>query len=337
MCRFVLLLTLAGALALSLRAAEEVNVYSHRHYDTDQALFAEFTRQTGIKVNVVKADADELLKRLELEGERSPADLLITADAGRLWRAQQRGLLRPVQSALLEAQIPAHLRAPDQSWFGLTLRARVLVYAKDRVKPESIPSYETLADPAWTGRLAVRSSQNIYNQSLLASLVAHLGPERAKAWAVGTVAHFARSPKGSDRDQIKAVAAGQADVALVNTYYLGLLLTSADEAERQVGQAVGIVFPNQGDRGTHVNISGGGVTRHAKHPEAAVRLLEFLTSEVAQQRFAEANCEYPVNPRVAWPPLLAGWGQFKADTLPMSELGRHQETAMKLFDEARWP
>ena len=332
-CLFIILPFLLLGTA---QAAGEVNVYSHRHYDTDKALFEAFERETGIKVNVVKANADELIKRMELEGRNSPADLFITADAGSLHRAQERDLLQPIDSPVLTANIPKHLREENGHWFGLTVRARVIVYSKSRVDPKELDTYEALAGGQWKGRLAMRSSQNIYNQSLLASLIAHHGRAKAKEWAAGMVANFVHNPKGNDRDQIKAVAEGVADLTVANTYYLGLLLHSTNPAERAAAGQVGIFFPNQDGRGTHINISGGGVAKHAGNKENAVKLLEFLSSGPAQERFAEANHEYPANPAVAWSEQLLAWGVFKADELNIAELGKHNRSAVMVFDEVRW-
>lgn len=314
----------------------EVNLYTHRHYEADEALFEQFTEATGIKVNIVKAGADELIERLRSEGPGSPADLLVTADAGRLVRAQNAGLLQPVKSEILERDIPANLREPAGYWFGLTLRARVIAFAKDRMNLDELSTYEALAEPAWKGRLLVRSSSNIYNQSLLASIIAHSGEEAATAWARAVRMNMARPPQGSDRDQMRAVAAGLADAAIVNTYYLGLLATSSDPADRNVAQKIGVFFPNQDDRGTHVNISGAGVTRHAKNPENAIALLEYLVASARQSEFAKATFEYPVNPAAEWSPLITGWGTFKADKLDLSELGKHNATATRAFDLAGW-
>lgn len=313
-----------------------VNVYSHRHYDTDQELFARFTEQTGIRVNVVTGSADELITRLETEGSSSPADLLITVDAGRLHRAKEKGLLQMVHSAELESAIPEHLRDPDHQWFGLTKRARVLVYAKERVRPEQISRYETLAGPEWRGKVLVRSSDNVYNQSLLAGMIAEVGEEAALSWARGVAGNMARSPSGGDTDQVKAVAAGAGDVAISNTYYVARLAASEDGEERRVFEAVGVVFPNQGDRGTHINVSGAGVTRNAPNRENAVRLLEYLVSDEAQRLFAEGNQEYPVKPGIAASPTLQSWGEFREDTLPLSRLGELNGRAVVLFDRAGW-
>jgi iron(III) transport system substrate-binding protein len=313
-----------------------VNIYSHRHYPSDKVLFAEFEEKTGIDVRVVKAGADQLIERLVAEGDSSPADLLITADAGRLVRADAKGLLQSVKSDVLEAAVPANLRHADGHWFGLTRRARVVVYDKTRVDPSTLSTYAALTGPEWKGRVLVRSSANMYNQSLLASMVAHDGADGARAWAEGIVANMARPPKGSDRDQMKAVAAGLGDVAIVNTYYLGLLLNAPAEADRAVGESLGIFFPDQDGRGTHINISGAGVTKHAPNRDNAIALLEFLVSDHAQQTFASANYEYPVKAGVEAGELLASWGAFKADALPLQALGDHHETAVRVFDEAGW-
>lgn len=313
-----------------------VNVYSHRHYDIDRQLFARFTEETGIRVNVVTGSADELITRLQTEGASSPADLLITVDAGRLHRARERGLLQAVESSQLESQVPARYRDPEGYWYGLTTRARVLVYARGRVRPEEISTYESLAAPEWRGRVLVRSSENVYNQSLLAAMIAEVGEAAALAWAQGIARNLARSPSGGDTDQLKAVAAGAGDVAISNTYYLAKLASSEDAEERRVYEQLGVVFPNQADRGTHVNVSGAGVTRHAPNRDAAVRLLEFLTADDAQRLYAEGNQEYPVKPGIASSAILQGWGDFRGDTLPLGRLGELNGRAVMLFDRAGW-
>ncbi|HSH46689.1 MAG TPA: Fe(3+) ABC transporter substrate-binding protein [Longimicrobiales bacterium] len=313
-----------------------MNVYSHRHYESDDRLYEQFEEETGIRVNVVTASADELITRLEREGEASPADVLITVDAGRLHRARSRDLLQPVVSEVLEANVPSHLRDREGMWYGLTRRARVIAYHRERVDSSALSTYEALADPEWEGRVLIRSSSNVYNQSLLASLIAHLGPEAARNWAAGVVSNMAREPSGGDTDQLKAVAGGVGDVAVVNTYYLARLHGSEDEEERRVAEVLGVHFPNQDGRGAHVNVSGAGVTRHARNPENAVRLLEFLTSDAAQQVYAEANGEYPVKEGVAWSPVLESWGQFNTDELDLSELGELNDEAVRIFDEVGW-
>lgn len=314
----------------------EINVYTHRHYESDQELFKLFEEQTGIRVNVTNASADELIQKMSMEGQHSPADVLITVDAGRLERAKALDLLQAIESEVLNETIPAHLRDPDHQWFALTKRARVIVYDKDRVQPEQLSTYEDLATDKWRGKLLTRSSENIYNQSLMASMVVHLGEEGAKNWAEGIVQNFARSPKGSDRDQVKAVVGGEGDIAIVNSYYLGQLIHSSDPEEVRVGQQVGIFFPNQDDRGTHINISGAGVAKHAPHKKNAIRFIEFLISEEAQEIFARSNYEYPVNAKVAPAELLLQWGTFKEDTLNLAELGQNNKTAVILLDQANW-
>ncbi|REJ74898.1 MAG: extracellular solute-binding protein, partial [Acidobacteria bacterium] len=270
-----------------------VNLYTARHYDGDEVVYERFTSETGIRVELLEADSAALLERLTREGADSPADLFITVDAGRLHQAEQAGAFQPVRSAVLEERIPEKLRHPEGLWFGLTKRARVIVYAKDRVDPSEITTYEDLADPRWKGRIAIRSSTNVYNQSLVASLIAALGEEATEEWCRGLVANLARPPQGGDRDQIRAVAAGEADIAVSNTYYLAQMLAGSEE-DRAAAARVGVVFPNQGGRGTHVNISGGGVVAGAPNRDNAVRLLEFLAGPEAQSALVAETREYPV-------------------------------------------
>jgi iron(III) transport system substrate-binding protein len=313
-----------------------VNVYSHRHYEVDSLLFSQFTRETGIEVNVVNADADELIQRLRMEGRLSPADLLLTADVARLVRAQEDGLLQKTDNGILEERIPSHLRDPEGYWFGLTRRARVIVYHKERVDPAMLSTYEDLTGGKWKGKIAIRSSANIYNQSLLASIIANNGAEYAERWAEKIVANMARDPQGNDRDQMKAIAAGQADIAVVNTYYVGRMLNSDDPYEVNVAEQLGVFFPDQEGRGTHVNISGAGITAHAPNKTNAERLLEFLTTEKSQRLFAEANYEYPVVPGVPSADIVSGWGDFREDALNLSALGRFNGEAVRVFDRAGW-
>lgn len=317
-------------------ASKEVNVYSGRHYEIDEQLFQEFYEQTGIRVHLVKADADQLISRLELEGASSPADLLFTVDAGRLVLADQKGLLQSFESAVVKELVPEAYRDAGGKWTGLTTRARVLVYHKDRVNPADLSTYEALADPKWRGQILTRTSQNQYNQTLMASMVAALGQEKAEEWARGLVANFARDPQGNDRDQVKALAAGLGSIAIVNTYYMGLLYSSELEEERAVVQNLGIFFPNQNDRGTHINISGVGLTAHAPNRENAIKLIEFLLSDHAQQKLANSNYEYPVSARVPWPSLVQQWGQFRPDTLQLSELRNYLQESMFIFDRTGW-
>lgn len=313
-----------------------VNVYTHRHYKADDELFAKFTKETGIKVNIVNASADELIQRLKTEGKNSQADVLITVDAGRLVRAQSQDLLQPIKSDILERNIAPKFREKNGNWFGLTYRARIIAYAKDRVNPEHLQNYKDLSSSDYKGKVLIRSSENIYNQSLLASIIVAEGEERARDWAKNVVENMARNPKGSDQDQVKAVAAGEGDIAVVNTYYIGLMLNDENPEERKAGEAVGIIFPNQDNRGTHINISGAGVTKYAPHKENAIKLIEFLSGVEAQQTLANLNFEYPINPDASKAKILKEWGDFKADDIDLSKLGEYNSEAVKIFDEVGW-
>ncbi len=313
-----------------------VNVYTHRHYEADQQLFKMFEDQTGIKVNVINSNADELIQKMSMEGKQSPADVLITVDAGRLTRAKEQGLLQPIESNILNDLIPSHLKDPENQWFGLTKRARIIAYAKDRVKPEQLSTYEDLATDKWKNKLLIRSSGNIYNQSLLASIIVNNGEAEAKKWAEGMVRNMARAPKGSDRDQVKAVVAGEGDLAIVNSYYIGQMLNSSDPEEVETAGKIGLFFPNQNDRGTHMNVSGAGVAKYAPNKENAIKFIEFLVSEEAQKIFAHSNFEYPVISSVEPAGLLLEWGEFKEDTLLLSKLGENNKKAVLIFDEAGW-
>ncbi len=334
--RFLLPACLVGGLVAPAVAADEVvNVYTQRHYDTDQALYDKFTEQTGIKVNVVKAQADELIQRLEAEGDRSPADVFMTVDMGRMTRAAEAGLLQPISSEVVEAQVPDVYRDDENRWVGLTKRGRVVVYHKDRVKPEELSTYEALVDPKWKERILVRSGNNPYNVALVASLVGAHGEEATEAWVKGLVANMARPSKGNDRDQMRAVAAGEGDLAIVNTYYLGLL-SAGDDADQAVAEQLAVFFPNQADRGTHVNLSSAAVTKSAPNKENAVALLEFLTGPEAQQALADANFEYPLNPAVKPAGVVESWGPFEEDAASLKTLGAHENTALKIADRAGW-
>jgi len=313
-----------------------ITLYTHRHYDTDKAIFKKFEEETGIKVNVVKASADELIQKMESEGEQSPADLLITVDAGRLVRAKDKGLLQAIDSKVVTETVPAHLRDGDNHWVGLTKRARVIAYDKTNVNPEDLSTYEALTDPKWAGKVLIRPSSNIYNQSLLASIIANNGQEAAKNWATGLVKNLARVPKGNDRDQVKAILAGEGTLAIINTYYLGKLLNSKDQNEVDAGNAVSIFFPNQDDRGTHINVSGIGIAKHAPNKENAQQFIEYLISKEVQETFAEANYEYPVNAEAKISDLLQSWGDFKEDQLSLSKLGELNKEAVITFDEVAW-
>ena len=331
--------TLTCALLVAATApviAAELNVYSARQEALIKPLLDEFTAETGIKVNLVTGKGDALLTRLQAEGRNSPADILITSDAGRLVRAEQAGVLLAQTSPELEAAVPAHLRSPQGYWYGLSVRARALVYNRDSVSPDTLSTYEALAQPQWRGRICVRSSSNIYNQSLVAGMLATQGDAKTAAWLEGFVANFARPPQGGDRDQIKAVAAGQCDVAVVNSYYLGKMMKSRKEDQRQAADKVTLVFPNQADRGTHVNISGGGVARHAKNKSGAIKFLEYLASDQAQEFFAAGNVEYPVVKGVPLASPLDTFGEFKEDTLDVQRFASLNAEAVQIMDKAGW-
>jgi len=322
--------------AAAVASAADVNVYSSRHYDTDKSLYQAFTQQTGIKVNVIEGNDDQLIERIRSESTNSPADILVTVDAGRLWRAQNAGILPPIKSDVLEQTIPANLREPSGLWFGLTKRARVIIYNKATVKPSDLSTYEDLPDPKWNGRLLIRSSTNVYNQSLAGSILAAHGEKMAEDWARGIVANLARPPQGGDADQIKAVAAGEGDIAVSNTYYFGRMVGSSKADERAIADKVGVFFPNQNDRGTHVNISGAGVLKNSPNKENAVKFLEYMVSPVAQKIFAEGNYEYPVAKNAEISPVIAAWGPFKEDQLNASVFGKNNEEALKIMDRAGW-
>jgi iron(III) transport system substrate-binding protein len=332
------LLPAVAVLAAGAAAAQDrvLNLYTARHYQTDEALYGNFTRQTGIRVNRIEANDDALIERMKQEGSRSPADVLLTVDAGRLWRAEQAGLLQPAESRLLEERVPAALRHPEGLWFGFSMRARPIFYAKGRVDPAAIRDYEDLADPRFRGKVCVRSSSNVYNLSMMSSMIAAHGPQKAEDWARAVVANMARSPKGGDTDQLKAVAAGECDIAIANTYYFVRLMKSGKADDRAVAEKLGVIFPNQSNRGTHVNISGAGVARHAPHREAAVKFLEYLASPGAQEYFAHGNNEYPVSGQVKGNRELASLGEFRKDSLNVSHLGRNQAAAQQAFDRAGW-
>ena len=331
-------ISLLITLILTMQAgqAEEVNVYSGRKEALIKPLFDEFTEQTGIRVNLVTGKADALIKRLELEGENSPADLLLTVDAGRLFRAKQQGLLQAITSAALNETVPENYRDPEGYWYGLSIRARVIVYSRTKIEPAQLSTYETLANPVWQNQLCVRSSSNIYNQSLVASMLAHHGREETEKWISGLVGNFARDPKGGDRDQIKAVAAGQCKLALVNSYYLAGMLSSDIDTEVAAADQVALFWPNQEGRGAHVNVSGAGVTRSARNRTTAVRLLEYLISIPAQEWYGKTNHEFPVREGVAGDSILQSWGAFKADSLNLAVLGENNQAAVRAMDRAGW-
>jgi iron(III) transport system substrate-binding protein len=327
---------LLGLLAFSASAEDKVlNLYSARHYQTDEALYTSFTRQTGIAINRIEAKEDELLERIRNEGAASPADVFITVDAARLAKADELGLFAPVKSKLLAERIPAHLRSDD--WFAFSTRARVIIYNKEAVKAADVQNYDDLARPALKGQVCSRSGAHPYNLSLLASIIAHQGEAKAEDWARGVVANFARQPKGGDTDQIKAVAAGECGAAISNSYYLVRLLRSDKPEDKKAMEKVGIVWPDQKGNGAHINISGGGMLKTAPHKEAAVKFLEYLASDEAQVYFANGNNEWPAVPSVKVDNrALESLGKFKADTLPIATLSKNAALAQKIYDKAGW-
>ena len=329
-----LIATTLASLAFSVQAEEKaLNLYSARHYQTDEALYANFTKQTGIRINRIEGKEDELLERIRNEGGNSPADIFLTVDAARLAKAHELGLFAPVSSKTLDARIPANLRTDD--WYSFSTRARVIVYNKAAIKPADVQTYDDLADPRLKGKLCSRSGSHPYNLSLMASVIAHEGEAKAEAWARGMVANFARTPKGGDTDQIKAVAAGECGVALSNTYYVARLMRSTKPEDQKMMEQVGVVWPNQATTGTHINVSGGGMLKTAPHKEAAVKLLEYLASDEAQRYFADGNNEWPVVDSVKVSnPALEALGKFKADNLPIAKLAMYQVKAQMIFDRA---
>lgn len=323
-------------LASSLFAANEVNVYSHRHYDTDKELFKMFEDKTGIKVNVVKADATALIKRMETEGENSPADVLITVDAGNLYQAKQKNLFQSIDSEYLTKNIPEKLRDKDNQWFALTKRSRVAVYRIGSGVENELKTYEDLADPKFKGKIMVRSSNNVYNQSLLAAVIAHHGEEKALEWAKGVVANMANKPKGNDRYQVKAIANKIGDIAIANTYYIGKMVDNKEIAQAEAVKKVKIIFPKFENGGTHINVSGAGVAKYSPNKENAIKFVEFLASADAQELFAKGNFEYPVLKGVKPSELVSSWGTFEDDTISINTLGENNAKAVKIFDQAGW-
>lgn len=339
---------LALALAVSVTACGQsgsvrsdaregvVNLYTARHYDTDKALYDRFTEQTGIRVNIIEGNADQLIARMRSEGSASPADLFVTADAGALWRAQNANLLQPTSSETLDAAIPANLRDPEGRWFGLNRRARIVAYDSSRVQPTEIDTYEEIASPRFRGRLCVRSADSVYNLSLVGALIEAWGPEKTAEWARGVVANMARSPEGGDRDQIRAVNAGVCEIALTNSYYYIRMANGEDSDDRAVTQKVKLAFPSLEGRGAHVNVSGGGVAANAPNRENAVRLLEFLASPEAQTSVSAGNNEYPANPNVPAPAPTNAFADFTAHPMSVTVYGARQAEAQSLMSAAGW-
>ena len=342
MKKLVVLLTLllTTFILASCQTQEDVVViFTERHYETDQVLYDAFTEETGIRLDVVRASADELISRLVNEGENTPADVLIFADAGRLYRAKNLALLQTFEDDVMKNQVDEGLYDTNFYWYGLTMRARVIMYAKDRINETSLSTYDALSTPQWNDQIAVRTSSNLYNISWIASLLMAEGETQTEAFLNGFVSNLYRDPAGNDRDQAKLVASNVgANLAIMNTYYMGLLLNSEDANEREVGQSLGVFFPNQGDdeSGAHINLSAAGIVTHAKNLDGAQALLRFLTSDTSQSHFTNVNYEYPVNPNTTWHPLLVEWGTFKRQTLNLSQLGEFHERAFELMVGAGW-
>ncbi|RVU32093.1 Fe(3+) ABC transporter substrate-binding protein [Neptunomonas marina] len=330
-------LLIALSIATPVNAESDfVNVYSARKEALIKPLLDKFSDQTGITVNLITGKADALLKRLQVEGSASPADIFLTVDAGRLQRAKDANVLQPIQNSVLEQTIPANLRDKDNQWFGLSQRARTIFFAKDKVKPSELSTYEDLASDKWKGRLCIRSSDNIYNQSLVASMIEANGAQATETWAKGLVANFAKPPAGGDTDQLRAAAAGVCDVTLANTYYFGRLANSQKAADQAIVEKLGVFWPNQQDRGVHMNVSGAGVTKSARNKDNAMKLLEFLVSHDSQEWYAQVNNEYPVVPGTGVSATLTQFGDFKADTVKLSKLGENNRAAVELMDRAGW-
>ena len=328
--------SLASACAKAPPTAAYVNVYSARHYEADRRLYDAFEQASGIAVRVLPANAEQLLERLRAEGDATEADLVVAADAGNLWRIQEAGLLQPVTSSFLEANVPAHLRSADGYWWGFSKRARVIAYRTDAVAAEDVATMDALAAPRFRGKVVARSSTNTYNLSLLASRIERLGADNARAWVAGVRANFARDPQGSDTDQIKALAAGAAEATIVNHYYLLRMAQSPDAAERGAAARVALSFPDQAGAGAHINISGAGMAAYAKRPEQARQLLDYLVSDEAQRLLAPINVEFPIRPSIAPAPALAALGAFKEENVPLEAFGRRQAEAARIYEEAGW-
>jgi len=318
--------------------SKEINIYSQRHYDVDELQYQNFEKKTGIKVNVIKANADELIQRMKNEGDNSPADLFITVDVGKLWQATDMGLLQKFEDSTITKNISPELLDKNGYWVPVTYRSRVVVYSNDRVKRGELSTYEDLANEKWRGRLLVRSSSNSYNQALMSSILANLGSDITTEWSKGIVANLARNPKGNDRDQVKAIAAGQGDIAIVNSYYIGLLLSSENEEELNAGNAVSVFFPNQGEneRGAHVNVSGIAIAKNSPNKENAIELIRYLTSQEAQKTYVGNTFEFSVNPNIKPDEIVQAWGEFKKDPLDLNMLGEKRAEAIRIFDKTGW-
>ena len=335
---YLVVIVLLSSCMPNTNKSKEINIYSQRHYDSDKMQYKKFEEKTGIKVNVTKAGADELIQRLKNEGDNSQADLFITVDVGKLWQASDMGLFQKFNDQKVFDNIDPQFLDKNGYWVPVTYRSRVVVYSNERVKKEDLSTYEDLANEKWRGRLLVRSSSNAYNQALMSSLVANLGPEAVTSWSEAVVKNFARDPKGSDRDQVKAIAAGQGDIAIVNSYYIGLLLASEKEEEINAGKAVSVFFPNQGDgeRGAHINVSGIALAKNAPNKENAIELIKYLTSVEGQETYVNNSYEYSVNPNVKPDEIVQAWGEFKKDPVDLNMLGIKRDEAIRIFDKTGW-
>jgi iron(III) transport system substrate-binding protein len=326
---------LAAAIAAPAFAQGELNLYSSRHYDTDEALYADFTAATGITVNRIEANDDELLARIEAEGANSPVDVFITVDTSRLVRAKDMGMFQPVESAVLEARVPNYLQDSDNQWFGFSQRARIFFYDKNEVT-DPPRTYADLADPKYKGQICMRSATNVYSQTLLASVIANEGEEAARAWAQGLLDNLAREPQGGDTDQLRAIVSGECDIAISNTYYFARAIRKDVEGVSGSLDMFGWVFPDQDGNGTHVNISGAGVAANAPNRDNALLFLEYLASDQAQEYFSAGNDEYPAVPGVGLSPSVAELGLFRADAVPLAEVAAHLDTAVQMYNELGW-
>jgi iron(III) transport system substrate-binding protein len=320
------------------KKSNEINIYSQRHYNVDEIQYENFEKLTGIKVNVTKANADELIQRMKNEGNNSPADLFITVDVGKLWQGGEMGLFQKFEDESVFNNIDPQLLDNNGYWVPLTYRSRVIVYSNERVEKNELSTYEDLSNDKWKGRLLVRSSSNAYNQALMSSLVENLGSEETIKWSESVVANFARNPKGNDRDQVKAIAAGQGDIAIVNSYYIGLLLSSEKEEEINAGKAVSVFFPNQGEgeRGAHINVSGIALTKNSPNKENAIKLIKYLNTVKAQETYVNNSYEYSVNPNVKPDEIVQAWGEFKKDPVDLNSLGTNRNEAIRIFDKTGW-
>jgi iron(III) transport system substrate-binding protein len=330
---------LVTALSIGESAAQEkvLNLYTARHYSTDEAFYTGYSKATGIKINRIEGGEDALFERIKAEGANSPADVFLTVDVARLWRAEQAGIFAPLKSSLLNKRIPAAFRDADNKWFGFSARARVIAYDKSKIKPAELARYEDLSSPKWKGQICVRPSSHPYNLSLISSMINHLGEEKATEWARGVTANLARPPRGGDTDQLKGVAVGECSIAISNHYYYLRLMRSQKPEERAVVEKVGIIWPNQADRGTHINISGGGLLAQAPNRDAGVKFLEYLASDAAQTLFAKGNNEWPIVKGAKLDnPALESLGEFKTDALPLAKLGKTQATAQRIADKVGW-